>query len=237
MGIEPFLVSSSVIAVMAQRLVRRVCPSCRESYRPDGRGAAPARPHAPIGSAGRTVYAAAPAATTASRPATAAAPASTSCSSIDDDVRNADHEERRRGRHPPRGDGQGHDTLREDGADKVLAGADHRRGGPARDAGRSRLVFRVPRHSECPRRARRRLLSRGRRDHAGLRVQGSRRDGRTVGGIIDADSPKSARVKLRRTGSFRPTSPRARAGAPPAGASRFGERRLGQRITAAGARR
>ncbi len=34
MGIEPFLVSSSVIAVMAQRLVRRVCPSCREPYRP-----------------------------------------------------------------------------------------------------------------------------------------------------------------------------------------------------------
>src|SRR6266508_3805645 len=30
MGIEPFLVSSSVIAVMAQRLVRRVCPSCRQ---------------------------------------------------------------------------------------------------------------------------------------------------------------------------------------------------------------
>jgi general secretion pathway protein E len=29
MGIEPFLVSSSVIAVMAQRLVRRVCPACR----------------------------------------------------------------------------------------------------------------------------------------------------------------------------------------------------------------
>jgi len=31
MGIEPFLVSSSVAAVMAQRLVRRVCPQCRES--------------------------------------------------------------------------------------------------------------------------------------------------------------------------------------------------------------
>jgi general secretion pathway protein E len=29
MGIEPFLVSSSVIAVMAQRLVRRVCVDCR----------------------------------------------------------------------------------------------------------------------------------------------------------------------------------------------------------------
>ena len=34
MGIEPFLVASSVIAVLAQRLVRRVCPTCREAYRP-----------------------------------------------------------------------------------------------------------------------------------------------------------------------------------------------------------
>ena len=34
MGVEPFLVSSSLIAVMAQRLVRRVCPDCREEYRP-----------------------------------------------------------------------------------------------------------------------------------------------------------------------------------------------------------
>jgi general secretion pathway protein E len=34
MGIEPFLVASSVIAVMAQRLIRRVCPACREAYRP-----------------------------------------------------------------------------------------------------------------------------------------------------------------------------------------------------------
>jgi general secretion pathway protein E len=35
MGIEPFLVSSSVLGVMAQRLVRRVCPACRIPYRPD----------------------------------------------------------------------------------------------------------------------------------------------------------------------------------------------------------
>ena len=34
MGIEPFLVSSSVIAVMAQRLIRRICSSCREGYTP-----------------------------------------------------------------------------------------------------------------------------------------------------------------------------------------------------------
>jgi general secretion pathway protein E len=34
MGVEPFLVSSSVLAIMAQRLVRRICPACRESYMP-----------------------------------------------------------------------------------------------------------------------------------------------------------------------------------------------------------
>ncbi len=45
MGIEPFLVSSSVIAVMAQRLVRRVCPTCRASSAPDRRAARRARPH------------------------------------------------------------------------------------------------------------------------------------------------------------------------------------------------
>ena len=34
MGVEPFLVSSSVNAVMAQRLVRRICPECKEAYMP-----------------------------------------------------------------------------------------------------------------------------------------------------------------------------------------------------------
>jgi general secretion pathway protein E len=34
MGVEPFLVSSSVTAIIAQRLVRRICPDCRVSYTP-----------------------------------------------------------------------------------------------------------------------------------------------------------------------------------------------------------
>ncbi|AKG22136.1 GspE/PulE family protein [Calothrix sp. 336/3] len=34
MGIEPFMVSSSLIGVLAQRLVRRVCPDCRIPYTP-----------------------------------------------------------------------------------------------------------------------------------------------------------------------------------------------------------
>lgn len=35
MGVEPFLVASSVMAIMAQRLVRVSCPKCREEYSPD----------------------------------------------------------------------------------------------------------------------------------------------------------------------------------------------------------
>jgi len=34
MGVEPFLVSASLIGVMAQRLIRIVCPNCKESYKP-----------------------------------------------------------------------------------------------------------------------------------------------------------------------------------------------------------
>ncbi len=33
MGIEPFLVASSVVAVLAQRLLRRICPDCKRPYR------------------------------------------------------------------------------------------------------------------------------------------------------------------------------------------------------------
>ena len=34
MGIEPFLISSTVNAFMAQRLVRKLCPDCKEAYKP-----------------------------------------------------------------------------------------------------------------------------------------------------------------------------------------------------------
>ena len=35
MGIEPFLVSSAVQAIIAQRLVRLLCPHCKETYEPE----------------------------------------------------------------------------------------------------------------------------------------------------------------------------------------------------------
>ncbi|MCL4146727.1 UNVERIFIED_CONTAM: hypothetical protein GTU68_002476 [Idotea baltica] len=35
MGIAPFLISATLEAVVAQRLVRTICPDCREAYQPD----------------------------------------------------------------------------------------------------------------------------------------------------------------------------------------------------------
>ncbi|MBI3778757.1 MAG: type II secretion system ATPase GspE [Gammaproteobacteria bacterium] len=35
MGVEPFLVASSLIGVLAQRLVRKICPACRQTRAPD----------------------------------------------------------------------------------------------------------------------------------------------------------------------------------------------------------
>jgi type IV pilus assembly protein PilB len=34
MGVEPFMVSASLLGIVSQRLLRRVCSSCRQSYRP-----------------------------------------------------------------------------------------------------------------------------------------------------------------------------------------------------------
>lgn len=37
MGIEPYLLSSCIVGVLAQRLVRRICPECKEPYTPNQR--------------------------------------------------------------------------------------------------------------------------------------------------------------------------------------------------------
>jgi type IV pilus assembly protein PilB len=35
MGVEPFLLASSLEGILAQRLIRRICPKCKELYDPD----------------------------------------------------------------------------------------------------------------------------------------------------------------------------------------------------------
>jgi general secretion pathway protein E len=57
MGVQPFLIASSLLAVLAQRLVRRLCPECRQPYIPsdqdlrslelDPKGFGPPRPILP----------------------------------------------------------------------------------------------------------------------------------------------------------------------------------------------
>lgn len=37
LGVEPFMVANSITAILGQRLARRLCPVCREAYKPDAK--------------------------------------------------------------------------------------------------------------------------------------------------------------------------------------------------------
>ena len=82
MGVEPFLVASSLTAILAQRLVRRVCPDCRVQYTPTDEELKEIDPHRARRSRSATGWRGStrpPAAPRATRTATGAAPVSTSC--------------------------------------------------------------------------------------------------------------------------------------------------------------
>jgi len=119
MGVEPFLVGSSLVAVLAQRLVRVLCPGCREPYEPSDeefQELGVRRPEGPL---------------TAYRPGGCAACGQTGYRgrvgifellAVDDDVRalvsqNVDSKTIKR-----TAVGRGMATLRLDGARKVLLG-------------------------------------------------------------------------------------------------------------------
>ena len=95
MGIEPFLLSSSLLGVMAQRLVRKLCVHCKAQRRP--------------GTGTRS------AATSAATPATTAGSASTSCWRRP--TRSAPRSTTRppKRRSAPRPSRRGMKTMREDG--------------------------------------------------------------------------------------------------------------------------
>ena len=121
MGIEPFLVSSSVIAVMAQRLVRRVCPACREPYQPtreemEELGITPQR------MLGKTVFKLGEGCAQCKRTGYRGRTGIHELLVVDDEVRtlimkSADAAAIRRA-----ATARGMTTLREDGADKVVEG-------------------------------------------------------------------------------------------------------------------
>ena len=82
-GVEPFLVASAVNVAAAQRLVRRICKDCKESYRPTPGRAGALRPRPRARGALPRARAARAAATSAMR----AAWRSTRCSRVDAEVR------------------------------------------------------------------------------------------------------------------------------------------------------
>jgi general secretion pathway protein E len=121
MGIEPFLVSSSVIAVMAQRLVRRVCSACREAYQPS-REELEELSIAPQRLIGRTAYKSGQGCNQCKRTGYRGRTGIHELLVVDDEIRglvmkSADAASIRRA-----ATARGMNTLREDGADKVLDG-------------------------------------------------------------------------------------------------------------------
>jgi len=121
MGIEPFLVSSSVMAVMAQRLVRRVCPNCREAYQPT-REELEEVGLTPLRVAGRTIYKPGPGCQQCKKTGYRGRSGIHELLVVDDEIRglvmkHADAASIRRA-----ATARGMNTLREDGADKVMAG-------------------------------------------------------------------------------------------------------------------
>ena len=121
MGIEPFLVSSSVIAVMAQRLVRRVCADCRVEIDPtDEELQEIGLDRRRVGTA--MIYKAGPGCPACKQTGYRGRSGIHELLVVDDDIRtlvmkNADSATVRR-----EATAKGMNTLREDGADKVIAG-------------------------------------------------------------------------------------------------------------------
>jgi general secretion pathway protein E len=121
MGIEPFLVSSSVIAVMAQRLLRRVCAKCRTRIQPTSEqlreiGISPAQ------AAAGTVFHAGPGCPDCKQTGYRGRIGIHELLVVDDDIRalimkNADAATIRRD-----ATSRGMPTLRDDGTQKVLEG-------------------------------------------------------------------------------------------------------------------
>ena len=56
MGVEPFLISSTLEAVLGQRLLRSICPDCRTAYQPNESLLAAARTFRSMKSASRQFY-------------------------------------------------------------------------------------------------------------------------------------------------------------------------------------
>ena len=199
MGVEPFLVASSLVAVLAQRLVRVLCKECREAYERHARGAG-----------GRSACARPDARSRVYRPEGCATCNYTGYRGrvgifelmlVDDDIRGMVSQNVDSKIDQAEGDSsKGMHSLRADGARKVLTRASppwRRCCGPPRKKASSH-------RSEAP----------GRR--AGLRVQeASPQAAGPPAGTLDAETSRErAHRGCAATGSSSPSSPEKTAAAP-----------------------
>jgi general secretion pathway protein E len=121
MGIEPFLVSSSVIAVMAQRLVRRVCPDCRVEADPsDEELQEIGLDRRRVGT--NTIYRPGPGCPNCKLTGYRGRSGIHELLVVDDDIRNLVMKNSDSATVRREATAKGMNTLREDGADKVIAG-------------------------------------------------------------------------------------------------------------------
>ena len=150
MGIEPFLVASSVEAVMAQRLVRTICKHCKTEQKVDARLSAEHR-FSRRRTSGRRKSGTAPVAKNAASWAIRAAKASMNCSRHRGHP-PADHEPLFRHGHRPARDGGRDAHAPQRRLDQGQGRRDDHRGSPARDAdgGTSRIAGRRRTHPVYP---------------------------------------------------------------------------------------
>ena len=142
-GIVPDILAGNIIGIIAQRLVRRLCRTCRQSYDPDVRGAPPARPVARPSRRRSTARWAASSATTR---ATSGRQSILELLKIDAGHRRADRAARHRARDPHRGARQrlqdARRRRRAPGARGLdLARRGHARGRPDRPHGVAMPLF------------------------------------------------------------------------------------------------
>ena len=123
MGVEPYLLASSLLGVLAQRLVRTLCPACRVASRAHRRAS---RSSSPSSACRATQPVSRPrrAATNATTRAFAAAPASTSCCSSTTRSAAASTTAPTSSRCAPPATRAGMTTLRRDGARWIADGID-----------------------------------------------------------------------------------------------------------------
>ena len=143
MSLEPYVIASALIGVVAQRLVRRLCGACRRQYTPDPETLRSLN-ITEADAAQLRVLQAPSAATSATTPATAAASRIYEVMRVNDKIRRLIAQNAGEDLVREAAVESGMITLGEDGARQGQGGRDHRRGAAARRDRGARAAHALP---------------------------------------------------------------------------------------------